>query len=116
MPGCTRRVEAIEIIFVYSPFSEEVVVLLSSRYRRQNVERRKIRLKADESGEVFFNTFCVILWKTDNVREMCGYPIQAAYPDDLTVEFRVVLCLVRGQESFAIKRLHTHKYLAASSS
>src|SRR5262245_54293555 len=97
-PGRIRRVVAVEVLVRDPPVVQEVVVLLGAWNGRENVEGRVIRPDTDENVEMLFKRFASVTGKAEDVGEMCNDPSFAAETDDLAIEFRVILRLVRRKQ------------------
>src|SRR5215467_5367888 len=66
-PRRCRSIQTVEISFRDPTLCEEIVVLLCSGNRGQDVEGRNVRIDAEQHVEVLANAFSRVLGKTDNV-------------------------------------------------
>src|SRR5436853_3700291 len=66
-PGGSRSIQTIEILFRNPTPCEEIVVLLCSGNRGQDVEGRNVRIEAEQDVELLANAFCRVFGKTDDV-------------------------------------------------
>src|SRR5262245_9125147 len=97
-PGWIRPIETVEVGFRDGTIGEEVVVLLSTRYRDENVERGNVRLEIAKDVHVFLNAMPCVRREADDVREMADDSIPSAQLHDVAVRRRMILSLVRRQQ------------------
>src|SRR5690349_2097319 len=64
---CCRPIQTIEIWFGNPARRKEVVVLLCSRNRCEDIKRRNVRIEAEQHIKVLANAFCRVLRKPDDV-------------------------------------------------
>src|SRR5262245_25747023 len=96
-PGCSRRIEAIQIRFGDPTCVKEFVVLLSPRNRSENVKRRNVRAHSTKKIEMLLNTGGRVVGKADDIGEMTHDAVLAAESYDFTVCGWVVLGLMSSQ-------------------
>src|SRR6266850_2375725 len=94
--GCCS-IEAIQILFGDPARLEEIIVLLGSGNRREDIERRGIWTKPAEHVQVVANSLGRVFGETDDVREMAQDSVLLAQLYDLTIRRWVILCLMHRQ-------------------